>query len=836
MEILRKDENQNLIINKEQDFLNDLGWQENMIQFEDEVLSTIINPIENYETVRYIHKPYNTTVSGLTFSQTDIWYNFYFVSGTSYTQDYNVMGIDTHENAKMLKEATQSFFRLEFYKTPHISGTTYEPPTRVNRKLSFAKNLSLPLGEKYFYTGNNINEDIFFPVFMGSNYRNKENMYLFWFQDESVLSETVLSGDTFWMTAKFFNANDGTIIDFVNRPIFSNVEINEANDMYYKLVIDRTDYSYQYFRYTGTTGDRVGESIDSIKFYERKGIPESTATPTPTPTPTATSTPTPTPTATPTPTPTPTAGPSAPVSVTITGKYHGTTAPSDNLACNTGTDIQIVMNSTDFCTATTYNSSHFTSLGTGTFWISYNAKYRQIYHESSSQSATQTGNCNDCVGVEPTYYYYALGDCQDMRYTYSEVSNTGFGIIRIDGLCGLPSELISSNPAQTAYYWDTSNPCGFGTGYTGTYNARSSTQLTEGDVYTISGTCYSIIELSSEPPTWTINMDGKTKETGSNPCFDCQPPFTGFTYYSYSGITCNDDDEIIVYSILPYVLNNDPTAIRSPQIGQLYLYHEYDVNANLINPGNSCVEITGYIGEFVGPKVTVPLPGGLPGTTYSVPVGPILTGGGEIDDCSECIPHWNITTERCDGGFDFIGYPIFGTTKPAINSVIITNADDGVCRKVTDVFPLKFIPYLGGFIGNMHTQIYYVDTNYTDCPTCTSGGAGIGETSGNVTGTTTTMGNTTSLSEYCQNDVPYNAYSVDVTFTFNGSGGPVTPDTTVEYSVNGSSYTTWTPRSSTFTYTMYERDRRDCAGGTLERDNIRIKVNNILLINYTLGL
>ena len=91
MEILRKDENQNLIINKEQDFLNDLGWQENMIQFEDEVLSTIINPIENYETVRYIHKPYDTTVSGLTFSQTDIWYNFYFVSGTSYTQDYNIV-------------------------------------------------------------------------------------------------------------------------------------------------------------------------------------------------------------------------------------------------------------------------------------------------------------------------------------------------------------------------------------------------------------------------------------------------------------------------------------------------------------------------------------------------------------------------------------------------------------------------------------------------------------------------------------------------------------------------------------------------------------------------
>jgi hypothetical protein len=638
MEILRKDENQNLIINKEQDFLNDLGWQENMIQFEDEVLSTIINPIENYETVRYIHKPYNTTVSGLTFSQTDIWYNFYFVSGTSYTQDYNIVGIDTHENAKMLKQATQSFFRLEFYKTPHISGTTYEPPTRVNRKLSFAKNLSLPLGEKYFYTGNNINEDIFFPVFMGSNYRNKENMYLFWFQDESVLSETVLSGDTFWMTTKFFNANDGTILDFVNRPIYSNVEINEANDMYYKLVIDRTDYSYQYFRYTGTTGDRVGESVDSIKFYERNGIPVPTATPTPTPT----KTPTPTPSSTSTPTPSSTSTPTPTATSTATPTPTATTDPT-------------------------------------------------------------------------TYYWYALGDCNDMRYTYTQVTNTGFGIITIPGLCGLPSAMDYSDPAHTAYYFDTSNPCGFGTGYTGTYNARSSTQLTEGDVYTISGTCYSIIELNSEPPTWTINMDGKTKEEGANPCFDCQPPFTGFTYYTYSGVTCGED-EIIVYDISPYVLNS-----ISPQIGQLYLYHEYDANGTLVNPGNSCVEITGYIGEFVGPKVVVPLPGGIEGSTYSVPVGPILTGGGEINDCTECIPHWNITTVRCDGDLtDLIGYPIWSTTKPAIDSVIKTNANDGVCRKVTDVFPLKSIPYLGGYIGNMHPQIYYVSSTYTDCPTCTS--------------------------------------------------------------------------------------------------------------------
>jgi hypothetical protein len=99
------------------------------------------------------------------------------------------------------------------------------------------------------------------------------------------------------------------------------------------------------------------------------------------------------------------------------------------------------------------------------------------------------------------------------------------------------------------------------------------------------------------------------------------------------------------------------------------------------------------------------------------------------------------------------------------------------------------------------------------------------------------MGQTRGLNEFCQNDNPYNAYDADVTFTFNGTSGPVTPDTTVEYSMNGSSYTIWTPQptETTFVQTMVERDRTPCSGGVLETDNIRIKVNNIILLNYDLG-
>jgi hypothetical protein len=291
----------------------------------------------------------------------------------------------------MLKQATESFFRLEFYKTPGtVSGTTLtcEPPTRQNRKLIFAKNLSLPLGEKYFY--NTLNGYIHVPVFRGSNYSNKENMYLFWFADESVLTETNLSGtttldkytlentgstthkltylnnlgvktnltlsgattgntiqyftgvtnqnfvikdvittydrnhihgtNTFFMTAKFYNAKDGSITDFANNLFSTTHEIAEASDMYYQVDIDKVDYSYRVFKYSGGTAtghtrlyytNRIGTSCTSgntitpIKFYE-KGGGTIGVNPTPTPTQTPANTPTTSslPATTPTPTPT----------------------------------------------------------------------------------------------------------------------------------------------------------------------------------------------------------------------------------------------------------------------------------------------------------------------------------------------------------------------------------------------------------------------------------------------------------------------------------------------------------------------------------------------------
>jgi hypothetical protein len=273
----------------------------------------------------------------------------------------------------MLKQATESFFRLEFFKTPGTVSNNVlscEPPTRQNRKLIFAKNLSLPLGEKMFY--NPLNGYIHLPVFRGSNYSNKENMYFFWFQDESVLTETNLSGsttgNTFFMTAKFYNAKDGTILDFTNDCFSTGHTITEQNDMYYQVNIDKRDYSYQVFSFSGTTGSQKGKTNTPIKFYESGGGNCFIPSPTPTNTPTPTITPTNTPTPTPTPTITPSNnGESTPFETILTNVYvsdaFNSSATEFDLslaiteACDGTSNINSVFGLNGPATVTVYGSS-----------------------------------------------------------------------------------------------------------------------------------------------------------------------------------------------------------------------------------------------------------------------------------------------------------------------------------------------------------------------------------------------------------------------------------------------------------------------------------------------
>ena len=261
MKIVKTNNDLKILNVAETSFKTDAGWQDNIEILERETLEQIINPIENYETNRFIHSGYTATLF-----QHDIWYHFQFLSGSTHNYNYNSVGITPKENSKMLKQSTESFFSLEFYKT---DGDLL--PDRTNRKLVFTKIIPLPTGEKYFY--NTLNDFIYKPVFQGTVNKNTEILYLYWFNDDTVLESLNLTGNTFWMTAKFYNAKDGSVTDFVNDYYINNSLTNErvgisttpimfyerdssVNDidekihLYYKLTIDRNNFSYYINRYT----------------------------------------------------------------------------------------------------------------------------------------------------------------------------------------------------------------------------------------------------------------------------------------------------------------------------------------------------------------------------------------------------------------------------------------------------------------------------------------------------------------------------------------------------------------------------------------------------------
>lgn len=281
--ILRPDNEQQLVINTETTFGLDLGWFDGIQEYEKETLKSIINPTVNFETSRFIHSGYTSSNGVL---QNDLWIYFYFYSDEEepkYYLNYEHAGIRVKDNHNIRKKDENSFFRLEFYKTPND-----ETPTKTNRKLVFTKHYPIPNGEVINYTP--LDTKIFVPVFMGSRYHNKENMYLYWFMDETPFEGSVFSGTTFYITAKYFNTIDGSTSQFLSVPKEYGDDIVDG-EIYHKLVMNRA--SNEYYIYSGATENRVGIDSEPIRYYASDiistpidVIPVPIPTPIPTPTPT----------------------------------------------------------------------------------------------------------------------------------------------------------------------------------------------------------------------------------------------------------------------------------------------------------------------------------------------------------------------------------------------------------------------------------------------------------------------------------------------------------------------------------------------------------------------
>lgn len=102
------------------------------------------------------------------------------------------------------------------------------------------------------------------PNFILDYLGDKEGYFIYWLKNPNYINI-----DTFYMSAKFFNAKTGQFIRMMNKrqnTINSRFNFNKGENFYYKVLLDYDNYEYE-IRNT-ETDQRVGTDIYEINWYE----------------------------------------------------------------------------------------------------------------------------------------------------------------------------------------------------------------------------------------------------------------------------------------------------------------------------------------------------------------------------------------------------------------------------------------------------------------------------------------------------------------------------------------------------------------------------------------
>ena len=442
---------------------------------------------------------------------------------------------------------------------------------------------------------------------------------------------------------------------------------------------------------------------------------------------------------------------------------------------------------------------------------------------TATPTPTPTPTLNIIDPEDPTvYYYYALGDCNDMRYAGTETTIFGFGAPLVLPVCMNSTEVnqwfATANWAQQTLSIDYDNPCGFGESYSGVSIGRSTTQLTEEDVYLVDGQCLSIVAVETQyVESWSVDLDDLTPIGGDNPCGACDPPFTGYTIVGYSGVTCDTDENIIALS-----------GLGALTVGRTYGIQLY--SGGTVLGDARCMTINANIGAqlTITDPVNDPLSGYQITDTGPFVLGqPMFQGYADCETCEGVEQKYMITGDRCDTTGSVT---IWSATAPTVvsgNTISVNIGGTPVCFLVTQA--------------NQFTSVVYTDLGYTiletgcDC----NGNTGGGDINvANIDFTPSQFSNTGGECQSPQSSYYTEYTSTQMQLTFrDSSNNPVTPNDTVQYRVNGGTWQTLTVTSSTvsFNVTLIYGDNTNCSLGGVYADTLDIKVGTITVEYYTAG-
>jgi hypothetical protein len=242
-----------------------LGLDMAIQEYEKEVITEVIGVGRDFEISRFAHAPATGTTNS-----TEINYEFYFYSGGSMNDinnwrvNYLSEGFTPQEVYYYENNFSNSFFKLDFYDTPdekkQTNYLTVILPTQQGLKMDAQMQRTLVSIKK--------------PEFILDYIGDKEGFFLYWLK-----KRTFLDIDTFYMSAKFYNAKTGqfttmmtgrgnTPFDLTNGPQAfldgNKYAFDNTQFLYYTVKLDYPTQTYQVFN---TYGQRLGTNLP-IKWYE----------------------------------------------------------------------------------------------------------------------------------------------------------------------------------------------------------------------------------------------------------------------------------------------------------------------------------------------------------------------------------------------------------------------------------------------------------------------------------------------------------------------------------------------------------------------------------------
>lgn len=248
----------NITLNVDWDFS---GRDQAISTYEAEIIKEIIGEADDFEVDRFAHDFYNNE------TKTSVNYDFYFFSANSLTQNTtSAAWVNSYTGGTFTSEElyyyannfTKSFFKLDFYDT--TDEKTQKLYITIILPVQQGRSQIIDAGFSTAFSTVTVRKPSFSLDYVG----DKEGFFIYWLKKRDFLNV-----DTFYVSAKFFDAKIGQFVRMMNTPqsnLSGNLyNFNTSTYFYYRVNLDYEKRSYQIYDINNV---RVGTETNTIKWYE----------------------------------------------------------------------------------------------------------------------------------------------------------------------------------------------------------------------------------------------------------------------------------------------------------------------------------------------------------------------------------------------------------------------------------------------------------------------------------------------------------------------------------------------------------------------------------------